>query len=277
MVRSKEPILLSGVPRSGTTLCCHLLNRFENTVALHEPIEPGLFSENKPNALQTIREFSRQCRRQALEIGSVPTKQRDGKIPDNPVSNSDGKRLESVFVDDVSLDKPLEDDFLLVIKHNALFTALLAELRQEFQVFALVRNPLPVLASWRSVELPVGDGRLPMGELLCPELSRTLAEEADLLTRQLLILEWFFDAYRELDSSELLTYEELVETNAGNLRRITPYPPSEELTVDAQYKNSQLSSEEVNRLASILLARPEIYEGFYSKEDIEAAKIEMIS
>ena len=33
-------IVLTGVPRAGTTLACHLLNRVLDTVALHEPIDP---------------------------------------------------------------------------------------------------------------------------------------------------------------------------------------------------------------------------------------------
>jgi hypothetical protein len=36
-------IVSTGLPRSGTTLTCHLLNKLPNTVALHEPIAPGQF------------------------------------------------------------------------------------------------------------------------------------------------------------------------------------------------------------------------------------------
>ncbi len=277
MDRDSETILLSGIPRSGTTLCCHLLNRFENTIALHEPIDPGSFSRDKLEAIEIVRSFVFDTRAQILSVGSAPSKQRDGHIPDNPVARVDGNRIETVSVGKVSFNKPLTENFRMVVKHNALFTALGEELRAHFRLFALVRNPLSILASWRSVELPVGEGRLPMGERFSSELSRALSSEGDLLNRQLMILTWFFDSYRKLQPELLLTYEELVETDAEILSRVTPYPMSESIAVDAQLKNSGCSQKEIEHLSSVLLTRPEIYEGFYSEGDIEVAKMEMIS
>ena len=208
MDRDSETILLSGIPRSGTTLCCHLLNRFENTIALHEPIDPGLFSDDRSEAIEIVRSFALDTRAQILNLGSAPSKQRDGQIPDNPVSRVDGNRIETVAVGKVSFNKPLTENFRMVVKHNALFTALGEELRAHFRLFALIRNPLSILASWRSVELPVGEGRLPMGERFSSELSQALSSEGDLLNRQLMILAWFFDSYRKLQPEVLLTYED---------------------------------------------------------------------
>jgi hypothetical protein len=37
-------ILITGTPRSGTTLPCHLLNELPDTVALHEPMKVKEFS-----------------------------------------------------------------------------------------------------------------------------------------------------------------------------------------------------------------------------------------
>ena len=77
--------LLTGVPRSGTTLCCYLLNQYRNTVALHEPINPSDFSESREDAIKLIAEFAYSAHSQLLKNKSIVTKQRDGKIPNNPV------------------------------------------------------------------------------------------------------------------------------------------------------------------------------------------------
>ena len=58
-------------------------------------------------------------------------------------------------------DRHLTPGFDLVVKHNALFTALLPDLLSAFPVYGIVRNPLAVLASWNAVNLPVKQGRIP--------------------------------------------------------------------------------------------------------------------
>lgn len=38
-IMNENNIILTGLPRSGTTLSVHLLNKLPNTVGLHEPIK----------------------------------------------------------------------------------------------------------------------------------------------------------------------------------------------------------------------------------------------
>ena len=40
----RRDVVLTGPPRSGTTLACHMLNKLPGTVALHEPIPPRRFA-----------------------------------------------------------------------------------------------------------------------------------------------------------------------------------------------------------------------------------------
>ena len=54
----------------------------------------------------------------------------------------------------VDVGKPLSPRFDLVVKHPALFTALAEPLRKRFRLVAIVRDPLAVLASWHSVDVP---------------------------------------------------------------------------------------------------------------------------
>ncbi len=42
-------IILTGVPRSGTTLICHLLNQLPGVGALHEPLEKTRWPQDTPH------------------------------------------------------------------------------------------------------------------------------------------------------------------------------------------------------------------------------------
>ena len=270
-------VLLTGVPRSGTTLCCHLLNQFPETVALHEPMDLSAFHGDATAAVGEIGKFAAVTRDQALQRNRVLTKQLDGAIPTNPVTlGSDGLRQESVSPGEIAIDKPLSNDFVLVIKHNALFTALLPLLRSEFEIFAMVRNPLFVLASWQSVSFPVADGRLPMGEKFDASLTAELQGISETSLRQLAILKWFFGAYAQLDPSTVLRYEDVMTTNGAVLSRICGQD-ADLVELAPQLRNSGLDDEHMSRLVRLLIENPSVYSPVYSQDDVEAALEDMRS
>jgi hypothetical protein len=61
----KRNVVLTGLPRGGTTLTCRLLNQLPDTVALHEPIAPGRFvgAEDDQAVLEGVERFFRRTRR----------------------------------------------------------------------------------------------------------------------------------------------------------------------------------------------------------------------
>lgn len=215
---SGRDLVLTGVPRSGTTLCCRLLGQARGTVALFEPMEVLRLPSARMVALDEVGRFFAESRASLAADRSAWSQQVGGTVPDNPFAShrdGDGRRRHEAVRGRIVVDKPLSDDFTLVVKHNAAFTALLPELGQRYEVCAVVRNPLAVLASWHSVDLPVSQGRLPAGEHLDPLLARRLDAEPDRLARQLLILDWLFDRYqRWLPRTRVLAYEE-VAADAG--------------------------------------------------------------
>ena len=74
--RNRRNVVLTGLPRSGTTLACHLLNKLPNTVALLEPIEPGRFAGLLPDREavgDAMERWFRKSRRRALKEGEVVT------------------------------------------------------------------------------------------------------------------------------------------------------------------------------------------------------------
>ena len=122
----------------------------------------------------------------------VPTIQVGGCLDDNRVASrytAIGLRQLRGEWGEIAIVKSLSARFTLLIKHNALFAALLPWLPPSFSCVALVRNPLAVLASWQTVDLPVHQGRIPAGEQFDHHLHRTLEREPGVLQRQIVILD----------------------------------------------------------------------------------------
>lgn len=209
-------LLLTGLPRAGTTLCCHILNTYPNVLALHEPMTPSDFDPalGRAVAVAHVANFARQNRASALAEGRVVSRQKDGRVPDNPVgqtTSEDGLRQMDVSLGEIDVrDRLLGDNFTLILKHNALFTALLPELNDALPVYGIVRNPLAVLASWNQVDLPVNQGHIPAAEMFDPQLKAQLAQIDDRLQRQLHILEWFCRQYLDHLGGRILRYEDFV-------------------------------------------------------------------
>lgn len=214
-------IVLTGIPRGGTTLACRLLGEAADTLALFEPMPVDLLPTAPDAAVAEVARYFGQVRQRALTRGLAPSKHRGGRVPDNPYGERAGRdeaRPWLVEQGEIEVGKPLSPDFRLVIKHNAAFSALLPALGNRFAVLGIVRNPLAVLASWHSVDLPVSHGRLPAGERLDPALAAALAAQPDCLRRQILILDWFFARLtRWVPPAALLRYEDVVATGGACL------------------------------------------------------------
>lgn len=201
-----------------------------------EPMSPGDFEPMKGRTagIALIEQFAQATRERALVDGKASSRQKDGCVPENPVSyevSSSGLRQPETVLGTIAVGNNIQNpDFTLVIKHNALFTALLPELQDTFPVYGIVRNPLAVLASWNSVALPVNEGRVPAGEMYSPELADLLADTPGRIERQLHILEWFCQRFaNELLPNRILRYEDFVAD---------PAIIGQTLSLDTPYKGS---------------------------------------
>lgn len=269
---SRSNIVLTGVPRSGTTLCCHLVNQVADCVALFEPMDVGrLPAADVAACIAVIKGFFATSRRLLLEEGRARSQQIGGEVPDNPITgirDADGRRVRAAAPGEIHVDKPLGPGFTLVVKHNAAFTALLPELATAFPLWAVVRNPLAVLASWNSVSLPVSRGRLPAGERLDPMLAAQLPDLPDLIDRQLLILDWFFGRFaRYLPDDRVLRYEAIVASGGSVLGsalglQLSPTP------LQARNASADYDRALCRQLASRLLDAPGQWRQFYTAADI---------
>jgi hypothetical protein len=267
-------IILTGIPRSGTTLTCMLLNRLPQCVALHEPMSPASLAElDFPRGyLAEIADFFSRQRTSLLAAGTATSKARDGSVPDNPYGaarDGDGRRFSNVNGREVRFDKRLEPGFRLVVKHPGMFTATLGTLATRYPCYALVRNPLASLLSWQSIRAPVQDGRVPAAEGFDAELKADLDAEPDRIERQLIILRRSFDRYAELLPKErVIRYEELVASGGRALSVIDSDAAHFCETLENRNANSLYDAELVRRLAGRLLADESIYASFYRAADV---------
>jgi Sulfotransferase family len=277
VITAMRNVLITGTPRSGTTLLCSLLNKLPDTVALHEPMNVWDFPNcADANAIaDVIDTFCADARQSLHEQGYAMSKHVGGHIPDNVAAdqlNRRGTRLRHTEHGPVFVDKPLSENFVLAIKHPVAFSALLETLTERFECFAIIRNPLATLASWNSLAwLNVRQGHAPIGEKLDPKLRRELAAEPDAIERQFHILEWFYSRFRRiLPDRAIMRYEDLVASRGRELAKFFP---------DAADFDENLSSKNANKfydralmidLGEKLLRRKGVIWDFYRKQDVES-------
>jgi hypothetical protein len=273
---SQNIILLTGLPRSGTNLTCTLLNKVPNTVALSEPMNVQVLcaAASFEAAANAIEEFGNAQRRSLLTCGRAVSKHRGGAIMDNFFSSTradDGLRASVTEHGETYFDKALEHDFRLVLKHPAAFTALLPETVLRFPCFALLRNPMSVLASWNANRIPVRDGHAPAAERIDAELRARLDSVPDRIDRQIVLLGWFFRQFRRfLADWQLIRYEDLIHSGGAILSRVTPAAEGLNVSLQNRNRNPIYDWRTLDVVAERLLASEGDYWAYYTREDVRA-------
>jgi hypothetical protein len=288
-------IILTGVPRSGTTLTCHLLNKLPDTVALHEPMMLSWFanSGNHEDNCDRIDLFYKWTRKSLCENGKAISKQVGSRIPDNPIGGHPNLfpffpkrclRFLNNFVKDsgyglrksqvsrgmITIEKTLSSNFLLCIKHNAGFAVILESLLNRYPCYAVVRNPLSVLASWNSVDFPAQKGRIPAAERVDSVLAKRLIQISDKFDRQLHILSWFFEKfYTLLPLDNVLYYEDIITSGGAVLKVITGKAIELDEKLRKKNKNSLYDHKLMLKLGDKLLKMDGAFWEFYSRESVE--------
>lgn len=265
-------IILTGVPRSGTTMLCRLLCALPNTVALNEPMEQSYFPDAE-NAKIAIANRFQALRKSLYFEGKALARTKDGAIVDNAFSaKAEGpSRSRIVQRTEVYFDKKLSPDFNLLMKHCAEFTLILPELTKQYTVVALMRNPLALLLSWRSVNVPVSRGRVAKSARLNATFYAALeAQNAeDLISKQLFILSWYFEQYRQLPRHQVFFYEDLVAKTEETLNGILDSTiPVEGKLANLNNRNTLYKDPQIGEVYQRLLASEGAYWQFYSKEQV---------
>jgi hypothetical protein len=271
----QNDIILSGIPRSGTTLVCYLLNQLPNVVALAEPMDvSALWKLRDQNCIiaEVVSFFSMQ--RQSLLLGrKALSKAVEGRIRDNYFGNDmneSGLRGCLASQQTITIKKSLSDNFILVVKHPNAFTVLLESLIECFPCFAIIRNPLAALASWNTVNVPVSNGHAPVAESLDTELAARLAGQEDRYQRQISLLSWYYEKYsRNLPETHIIRYEDIVSSSGRCLEVISPGATELSQALESRNKNVLYDADLIHKLGTMLLNTKGSFWDFYRQEDIE--------
>lgn len=267
--------LLSGIPRSGSSLCCRLAAALPNTVALSEPMESSAFHDTTDarTACDRILTFAGDARRRILDEGRAPSAHLAGRLADQMVGCAQPGALRPARNERglVRVAKPADPHFTLVVKHNALFAALLPHLAARAHCLALVRNPLAVLASWETVDLPVRRGRVPAAERFAPALRAALDAEQHALQRRITVLNWFFAQFqRVLPAARILRYEDVVASGGGVLRQALGGDAAPVAGLASRNVNAHYQGVAVLPILSALLSVGGAWTAFYDAADCRA-------
>ncbi len=278
-------VLLTGLPRGGTTLACELLNHLPDVRALDEPMDPNRLlrdaarQEGPPidgAAIRTaIERFALEQRRSIIDRGTALTLHVGGRVIGARVSDvrdADGRRVPMGRRGEIAVERPASPDFTLVIKHPVAFTALLGILLERFAVFAVVRNPLAVLCSWESAPFMQREGRLGLRPEIAPEIARRLEATEDRLERQLELLGWFFECYASLLPRErVIRYEDMIATGGAALTPIASSAAGLRVALESRNTAAVYDREHMRELGRRLLERDGAHWLFYTRE--EAAEL----
>jgi hypothetical protein len=270
-------IVLTGPGRSGTTLTCFLLNKLPNAVALSEPIAPGKYADRMPDreaVVDGIEDFYRDMRKMALGQGLVVSKHVGGMVPDNTKGMKDGVRQRIAEKGKIPVGKELEPDFYLAIKQPGLFTALLPVLAKRFSCFAIVRNPLAIMASSSTLQQNKRRKNPSAKRRYDPELGSRLKENkregADRVGQRLLRFHYTFERYQQvLPESHILRYEDICSSHGKALEVIVPTAGELDEPLENKNLNPLYPRDKTLRFGERLLESEGAYWNFYSREDVE--------
>jgi hypothetical protein len=284
--RNRHNIVLTGPVRSGTTLSAYLLSKARNTVALNEPMAPGKlygFMADKDAVAGGIEEFYRRTRRWVRTEGKAVSKHIGGKLTDATYGEPDamGKRESLLEKGVISIDQEVAENFDLVIKHPGTFTALLPQLKHRFRCYAIVRNPLSVLASRSSIgEQPdastdgksgphtfgdpfsraINSARMFDLELRCRIASMT----AGTLEWKLKMLDWACEIYgRELPE------EDIIDSKGKALSAVVPAAEELDEPLESRNLNPLYDRTVMLEIGERLLQSEGAYWRFYTRESVE--------
>lgn len=285
MERYWNNAILTGVPRSGTTLCCYLLNLAPNTVALHEPIEINEFLKlrSRSEQIDFIQNRINGFRAYILDKFQAPSLQILGEfITDSfPAYKKTQKyRDNKAHLGTVKITKTIDEEFALIIKHPSIFTGLLPELSNIYKCIAIIRNPLAILSSWNCINTYHRTGRSPSAESVAPELKQLLVNTEDDISRQIKLLSWYFKIYLRMGRKILiLKYEEIITSRGGVLFNAFNLPQPIEckkIKLENRNQNKFIDAQKLRRCFNALMEFNGSYSKFYSQREIIALYTHML-
>lgn len=217
----RRDFLITGIPRSGTSLICSLLDRQSRSLVVNEPLELFDLVEQRSDA-SGIELLHAHVRELIYRGEPITNKVENGQVI------SDTKMLDKRAIYHPQLTS---NDFWLGSKNTLVYLASLTRIRAlGWPVLASVRHPLDSLASWRNTFDHLREANVGSFAVANPKFGAWSAEQrtamneiacqSDASLRRVLL--WRMLARTLLDNAEWITlwrYEDFTSDMSGHVRR----------------------------------------------------------
>lgn len=212
---AKQNHFITGIPRSGTSYFCSLLDKYDSNLIINEPKEV-IFPLNKQSTPYGINNYYKMARQNVYLDKAINNKHIKGKLTQDTLKQDDRTAYRK---------NNLIEDFNLFTKNTIVYLLgieRLKELMPDSQIFALFRNPVDTIASWstgfehlqKAKPFDIKTFKLQQQFLPADEVEiLILINETDCIwTRRCML--WNFFAQRLIKNKHLLwliPYEKLVQ------------------------------------------------------------------
>ena len=271
---AQRNVILSGIPRGGTTLTCYLANTLADCVALNEPLDASRpLGEDVDENLEIIARFFEAQRHLILTERRANCRSQDRAPITNvlldKIDKDSGLRSGVVNTDDMVIDKKLDLNFILAAKHPVAFPPMLGALAKTYPCVITIRNPLAVILSWQNIHMNISNGRAPKAEKMQPKLAALLDTISDVHERQIELMSWFFGQFKLVPETSILKYEDLVAQQAAQLPAMIG--SSDSLNYVTKSRNLlEQDHEKRDYFAAKLLKQGGHFMDFYTPSEIKA-------
>lgn len=215
-------LILTGIPRSGTSLAATLVDGLPDAVCLQEPYWQFDRIRRKDCSAERFAAWLREDFTRVRDIlfkGKEVEDRRDAQ--GEPVTDyfqrrwRDGRmEVERSGFGIISFARHgLSPDFLLGMKHNGPYLSVLPQIiaLKHFIVIAIIRDPVQTILSWRTLTFPLSRGEMPGAIAYWPELRALTQASIDLLEKQVRIYDLFCQRlHASREAIHIITYESLV-------------------------------------------------------------------
>lgn len=242
-----QPFLVTGPPRSGTSLLTALLTRKPNVLVVNEPIVVSDLTFVEYDPAELLKGYFNHTARRAVTRGLLKTK----VDPDHPHHSTTDTANRGYARNDVPVRIDPTRPLAIGVKHPQTFMEFMQEICDawpELRIVCAVRDPGPTIRSWRETRFgwdpQIDDPSQGIWrryyELIPIEVTDPLEKRAHV---------WRILAERSLEFSEkypgrvmISRYEDLVRNPAESLARIfrhigTDHPEESVDTSDVQHQD----------------------------------------
>jgi hypothetical protein len=221
MARAPRNVILTGIPRSGTTLVTALIDSIPDAVALNEPYWQfeWMMQHETSNAATFARyllEDFAATREKLLQGVPIPERRNpDGTAMTNYYRSDPQSPKADTDVPTIPFTRPgLTPNFTLAIKHNGPYLSCLRQIVEAgfTQAIAIVRHPAGVIASWNSMPVPQKKGKMPGAIMYWPQMRQLTDASMPLLEKQVRMYDLMCKRlYNLRDLVHVVKYEDVTE------------------------------------------------------------------